>query len=86
MVLSHGRQLQISAVDAQLRDLILTQMQRHGRVDVTAIGVLVRGGQVLLWGSVASEQARSLAGAIAAKITGRTSVINQIEVYRTTEN
>lgn len=85
---SHGRQgtSQISPADVQLRGLIETLMQGHGLVDAARIGVVVRGGQVLLWGSVATEHERSLAGAIAAKLTGRTAVINHIQVYRITQN
>ena len=86
MLPSHGQRLQISAADAQLRDRIEAQMPRQGKVDGTEIGVVVRGEQVLLWGSVTSERERSLAGAIAAKVTGKASVINHIVVYRTTEN
>ena len=46
----------------------------------------LRGGQVLLWGSVASEHERSLAGEIASRLTGRTAVINHIQVFRTTQS
>ena len=56
-------------------------MHRHGDVDATKIGIVVRGGQVLLWGSVTSEQERTLAGQIAARLTGRTAIINQIQVF-----
>ena len=77
---------QISPADAQLRKQIQEQMQQHGQVDATKIGIVVRGGQVLLWGSVASEHERSLAGAIAARLTGRTAVINHIQVFRTTQS
>ena len=61
-------------------------MHRHGQVDASKIGIVVRGGEVLLWGSVASEHERSLAGEIAARITARTAVINHIQVYRTTQS
>ena len=74
-----------SPADAQLRKRIEEQLQRHGHVDPSKIGIVVRGGEVLLWGSVASERERSLAGDIASTITGRTSVINHIQVYRTTQ-
>lgn len=77
---------QISPADTQLRRRIEEQMHRHGQVDATKIGIVVRGGQVLLWGSVASEHERSLAGEIAARITGRTAVINHIQVFRTTQS
>jgi osmotically-inducible protein OsmY len=77
---------QISPADAQLRSRIQEQMHRHGQVDATKIGVVVRGGQVLLWGSVASEHERSLAGEIACRLTGRTAVINHIQVFRTTQS
>jgi osmotically-inducible protein OsmY len=69
-----------------MRARIEEQMQRNGGVDATKIGVVVRGGQVLLWGSVASEHERSLAGQIAARLTARTSVINHIQVFRSTPN
>ena len=75
----------ISPADAQLRSRIEAQMH-HAQVDATKIGVLVRGGQVLLWGSVATEHERSLAGAIASRITGRTAVINHIQVFQTTQS
>jgi hypothetical protein len=61
-------------------------MHQHGQVDATKIGIVVRGGQVLLWGSVASEHERSLAGELASRLTGRTAVINHIQVYRTTQS
>lgn len=61
-------------------------MRRHGGVDATKIGVVVRGGEVLLWGSVASERERSLAGEIAARLTATSAVINHIQALRPTEN
>jgi len=81
-----SRLSQVSPADAQLRARIDEQMRRHGEVDATKIGIVVRGGQVLLWGSVASEHERSLAGTIAARLTARSSVINQIQVFRSTES
>ncbi|MEI9938925.1 MAG: BON domain-containing protein [Pseudomonadota bacterium] len=75
---------QVSPSDAQLRSRIQEQMHRHGEVDATKIGIVVRGGEVLLWGSVASEHERTLAGQIAGRLTARTSVINHIQVFRTT--
>ena len=77
---------QVSPSDAQLRARIQQEMHRHGEVDATKIGVLVRGGQVLLWGSVASEHERTLAGQIAARLTARTSVINHVQVLRTSQS
>jgi osmotically-inducible protein OsmY len=77
---------QVSPTDAQLRARIEEQMHRHGEVDATKIGVVVRGGAVLLWGSVASEHERSLAGQIAARLTARSAVLNHIQVFRTTQN
>ena len=82
----HSRASQISPADAQLRSQIEDRMRQHGQVDATKIGIVVRGGQVLLWGSVASEHERSLAGAIASQLTGRTAVINHIQVFRTTQS
>jgi len=76
--------VQVSPSDTQLRARIESEMHRHGEVDATKIGVVVRGGEVLLWGSVASEHERTLAGQIAARLTARTSVINHIQVFRTT--
>jgi len=76
---------QVSPSDAQLRSRIQEEMEQHGEVDASKIGVLVRGGEVLLWGSVASERERSLAGQIAARITARTALINHIQVFRTTQ-
>jgi len=61
-------------------------MHHHGEVDATKIGVVVRGGEVVLWGSVASEHERTLAGQIAARLTARTPVINHIQVFRTTQS
>ena len=79
-------QVQVSPADAALRARIEQEMHRHGQVDASKIGIVVRGGEVLLWGSVASEHERSLAGEIAARITARTAVINHIQVYRTTQS
>jgi osmotically-inducible protein OsmY len=75
---------QVSPSDADLRARIENEMRHHGEVDATKIGIVVRGGEVLLWGSVASERERTLAGQIAARLTARTSVINHIQVIRTT--
>ncbi len=61
-------------------------MHCHGEVDATKIGIVVRGGEVLLWGSVASEHERTLAGQIAKRLTARSSVINHIQVFRTTQS
>jgi osmotically-inducible protein OsmY len=77
---------QISPADADLRSRIEERMRQHGQVDATKIGIVVRGGQVLLWGSVASEAERSFAGEIASRLTGRTAVINHIQVFRTTQS
>lgn len=77
---------QVSPADAQLRARIEDQMHQHGEVDATKIGIVVRGGEVLLWGSVASEHERTLAGQIASRLTARSSVINHIQVFRTTQS
>jgi len=76
---------QVFPTDTQLRSRIENEMRRHGEVDAAKIGVVVRGGEVLLWGSVASEHERTLAGQIAARLTARTAVINHIQVFRTTQ-
>jgi osmotically-inducible protein OsmY len=75
---------QVSPSDAQMRARIQEQMHHHGEVDATKIGVVVRGGQVVLWGSVASEHERTLAAQIAARVTARTAVVNHIQVFRST--
>jgi osmotically-inducible protein OsmY len=77
---------QVSPTDAQLRAQIQEHMHRHGGVDATKIGVVVRGDEVLLWGSVASEHERSLAAEIAGHLTARSSVINHIQVFPTTQS
>ncbi len=77
---------QVSPSDLQLRGRIQEQMHRQGEVDATKIGVVVRGGEVVLWGSVASEQERTLAAQIAARLTKRSAVINHIQVFRSTES
>ncbi len=71
------------AREAQLRDRILEQLARHGQLDATKIGVVVRRSQILLWGSVASEFERTLAGEIAAKSGDKLHVINHIHVFQT---
>jgi osmotically-inducible protein OsmY len=83
---NHRGVSQVSPSDAELHSRIQQQMHRHGEVDATKIGIVVRGGQVLLWGSVASEHERSLAGQIAGRITARSSVINHIQVFRSTQS
>jgi osmotically-inducible protein OsmY len=72
---------QVSPTDAELRSRIQEQMRHDGEVDASKIGIVVRGGQVLLWGSVASEHERTLAGQIAGRLTARSSVINHIQVF-----
>jgi osmotically-inducible protein OsmY len=69
--------------EARLRTRIHEQLKRHGRVDASKIGIVVRKGQVLLWGSVGSEQERTTAGEIAAGVVGRLNVINHIHVFQT---
>jgi osmotically-inducible protein OsmY len=71
------------ANEAKLRDRIHDQLKRHGRVDATKIGIVVRKDQVLLWGSVATESERNTAGEIAASVAGRLNVINHIHVFQT---
>jgi osmotically-inducible protein OsmY len=75
---------QVSPSDGQLRTRIQDEMHRHGEMDATKIGVVVRGGEVLLWGSVATEHERTLAGQIAARLTARTAVLNHVQVFRVT--
>jgi len=77
---------QVSPADAQLRKRLEEQIRAQGQVDASKIGIVVRSGEVLLWGSVASEHERTLAGDVAARVTGQTSVINHIQVYRTTQS
>lgn len=81
-----SRVSQVSPADAQLRNRIQEEMHRHGEVDATKIGIVVRGGEVLLWGSVASEHERALAGQIAARLTARSAVINHVQVLPTTQS
>jgi len=76
---------QVFPTDAHLWTRIHEQMQRHGEVDASKIGIVVRGGQVLLWGSVGTEQERTMAGLIAGRLTAR-PVVNYIQVLRTTAN
>ena len=71
--------------DAKLRAQIQEQLKQHGQVDTTKIGIVVRDGQVLLWGSVASAHERTLAGEIAAQAASRTAVINHIQVFRSSQ-
>lgn len=68
--------------EARLRDQIREQLRRHGRVDVTKIGIDVHESQVLLWGSVASESERAVAVEVARSIAGSKNVLNRIHVYR----
>lgn len=76
---------QMSHADEQLRAKVEERLRSHGQVDPTKIGVVVRQGQVLLWGSVAHEHERTVAGEIAARVADRTAVINHIQVFRTTQ-
>ncbi|HEY4105844.1 MAG TPA: BON domain-containing protein [Polyangiaceae bacterium] len=69
--------------EAKLRDRVHEQLKRHGQLDVTKIGIVVRKAEVLLWGSVATEFERTTAGEIAARIAGKLNVINHIHVFRT---
>ena len=78
-----GQSNEQAASEAKLRDRIYEQLKRHGQVDATKIGVVVRKAVVLLWGSVATERERATAGEIAANIAGRLNVINHIHVFRT---
>jgi|GEM_PF-1172709 osmotically-inducible protein OsmY len=71
--------------DAKLRAQIQEKLKEHGQVDATKIGIVVRDGQVLLWGSVASANERTVAGEIAAQAVGRTAVINHIHVFRSSQ-
>jgi osmotically-inducible protein OsmY len=69
--------------ETRLRERIQEQLKRHGRVDASKIGIVVRKGQVLLWGSVGSERERTTAGETTADIAGRLNVINHIHVFQT---
>jgi osmotically-inducible protein OsmY len=69
--------------ETRLRERIHDQLKRHGRVDASKFGIVVRKGQVLLWGSVGSERERTTAAEIAADIAGRLNVINHIHVFQT---
>jgi osmotically-inducible protein OsmY len=71
--------------DAELRARIQEKIKEHGQVDASKIGIVVRGGQVLLWGSVASVSERTIAGEIAAQVADRTAVINHIHVFRSSQ-
>jgi osmotically-inducible protein OsmY len=71
--------------DAKLRAEIQDKLKQHGQVDATKIGILVRDGQVLLWGSVASASERAIAGEVAALVADRTAVINHIQVFRSSQ-
>ena len=71
--------------DARLRAQIQEKMKMHGQVDATKIGIVVRDGQVLLWGSVASQHERAVAGEVAAEEAGRIAVINHIQVFRSSQ-
>ena len=71
--------------DAKLRARIQQGFKDHGHLDASKIGIVVRGGEVLLWGSVATTNERSVAGEIAAGIANRTAVINHIQVFRSSQ-
>jgi osmotically-inducible protein OsmY len=68
--------------EATLRDHIHEQLKRHGRVDASKVGVVVRGGQVLLWGSVSSELERVTAAEVARTVAGPLRVTNHIHVFQ----
>jgi osmotically-inducible protein OsmY len=71
--------------DAKSRAHIQQALKTHGNLDATKIGVVVRHGQVLLWGSVATGNERSLAGDITAGVVDRTAIINHIQVFRSSQ-
>ena len=75
----------MAPADAKLRARVQQQLKDHGQVDATKIGIVVRDGQILLWGSVATANERTLAGEIAAKAADRTAVINHIQVFRSSQ-
>lgn len=81
----HARTHTMAPADAQLRARIQQRLKDHGQVDPTKIGVVVRDGQVLLWGSVATAAERTLAGEVASGIADRTAVINHIQVFRSSQ-
>ncbi len=71
--------------DAKLRARIQQGLKNHGQLDATKIGIVVRDGQVLLWGSVATANERALAGEVAAGVSDRTAVMNHIQVFRSSQ-
>jgi osmotically-inducible protein OsmY len=81
----HARTKGMEPADAELRGRIQTKLKEHGEVDASKIGIVVRAGQVLLWGSVASANERAVAGELAAQVTDRTAVINHIQVFRSSQ-
>lgn len=75
----------MAPADAQLRGRIQQLLKDHGQLDASKVGIVVRDGQVLLWGSVATAHERSLAGEIASGVADRTAVINHIQVFRSSQ-
>ena len=72
--------------DARLRARVQQQLKDHAEVDATKIGIVVRDGQVLLWGSVATANERTRAGELASEVAERTAVINHIQVFRSSQS
>jgi osmotically-inducible protein OsmY len=80
-----ARTHEMAPEDAKLRARVQQALKAHGHLDATKIGVVVRDGQVLLWGSVATPNERSLAGEITARVVDRTVIINHIQVFRSSQ-
>jgi len=71
--------------DARLRARIRRALQAHGQLDATKVGIVLRNGEVLLWGSVASANERALAAEIAAAVAPSAAVSNGIRVFRSSQ-
>jgi len=64
-----------------LRTAVHEHLKSHGGVDVTKIGISVSGGDVLLWGSVATRSERQIASDVAIALAGAAHVENRIRVF-----
>lgn len=66
--------------DAELRELVLQQLDEHGEIDETAIDVNVKNGHVTLTGRVGTDEEVQIAEAILDDVIGVEDYSNELIV------
>ena len=68
--------------DDRIREEVSDELMAHGDIDASEIEVDVKGGEVILKGTVDSREAKRMAEDVAERIQGVRDVTNQIRVSK----